>query len=392
MNKKRFIKVIVLSLIALFPSYSILAIEKVSCGNVTAIPKKIPELTSDIITILQIAVPIILIVMGSIDFFKSVVAGKEDEMKKNQKMFVKRLITSALIFFIVVIVKFMISVIADTTSAENIVECIDCFISGPSKCREYIEPVKSKEDETITPPVYVPDSSSNSSTNKKPTTNSSTNKNPSSSSNSSTNKTPTTTPSTNIKANKNIFVGDSRTVQMCAAKTGDWTNCPYDSGGEKISNNDIYIAQVGKSYKWFNETAVPKVNSRISTGKDKYNIILLMGVNDGVSSSKNGKKAANKYYKKVSELAKTKWKNHNVIYVSVNPVRETKNHYAKVSGVDAFNKEMKSKINSSKISNLKYCDTASSISASQKNSSDGLHYNNDTNKKVYDIIVNNCLK
>ena len=106
---------------------------KVNCGNVTGIPKKIPELVSFMITAIYVAIPIILVIMGSIDFFKGITAGKEDEIKKGQHLFLKRLIISALIFFVSVIVKFIISVVADSGVSANITSCIDCFING--KCK-----------------------------------------------------------------------------------------------------------------------------------------------------------------------------------------------------------------------------------------------------------------
>lgn len=109
--------------------------KKVSCGSgegaVTKIPKKVPELTSMIFTIIQIAIPIILTIMGSIDLFKGITAGKEDEMKKGQHMFIKRLVVGSVIFFVVVVVKFLISIIADT-NVNNMVDCVDCFVSN--KC------------------------------------------------------------------------------------------------------------------------------------------------------------------------------------------------------------------------------------------------------------------
>lgn len=111
---------------------------KVYCGSeeqgrVTGIPKKIPELTSFAVTVIQIAIPVILVLMGTLDLFKGITAGKEDEIKKGQQMFIKRLIVGAVIFFVVIIVKFFISVIADTNQT-NIVDCIDCFIDND--CRE----------------------------------------------------------------------------------------------------------------------------------------------------------------------------------------------------------------------------------------------------------------
>ena len=116
----------------LIPFVDILAATKVNCGNITNIPAKIPELTSYFITLVQIIVPVILVIMGSIDLFKGVTAQKEEEIKKGQVLFVKRLVVAAIIFFVVVVVKFIVSVVADTSSA-NIVECIDCFFSNSCK-------------------------------------------------------------------------------------------------------------------------------------------------------------------------------------------------------------------------------------------------------------------
>ena len=106
-------------------------ITKVSCGQLTEIPKKIPDLTTTIVKILEIIVPIILVIVGSIDLAKGVVAGKEDEIKKGQKIFIKRLITAVIIFLIVALTKFIVGVVAEN-NLESITSCIDCFISG--KC------------------------------------------------------------------------------------------------------------------------------------------------------------------------------------------------------------------------------------------------------------------
>jgi len=128
--KKKIISIILL-VITLLPVMSVQAITRVSCGNITCIPKKIPDLTSMFFTIIQIAIPVILVIIGSIDLVKGMSAQKEDEMKKGQKMFVKRLVVAAVVFFIVVFVKLLVSIIADSnTESDNITNCIDCFISG----------------------------------------------------------------------------------------------------------------------------------------------------------------------------------------------------------------------------------------------------------------------
>lgn len=103
----------------------------VSCGNgyITNIPSLIPNIVKIAYIIIQIAVPIVLIVMGMLDLFKGITAQKEDEIKKGQQMLIKRLISAALIFFVFAIVKFVVSFVADGNGSK-ILECADCFISG----------------------------------------------------------------------------------------------------------------------------------------------------------------------------------------------------------------------------------------------------------------------
>ena len=132
---KKKVLFVILFAIMFLPVISVSAVTKVGCGNITGIPEKIPELTSFAITFIQIAVPIVLVITGSLDLFKGVTAQKEDEMKKGQQMFVKRLIYAAIIFFVIVVAKLLISVVADSTTSNNIAECIDCFLSGTENCR-----------------------------------------------------------------------------------------------------------------------------------------------------------------------------------------------------------------------------------------------------------------
>ena len=83
----------------------------------------------------QIGVPIVLVVLGMLDLTKSITNEKEDEIKKNQKIFVKRLISAALIFFVFAVVKFLISLIADSSDDKiKILDCAECFISNNDKC------------------------------------------------------------------------------------------------------------------------------------------------------------------------------------------------------------------------------------------------------------------
>ena len=128
MKRKVFSKL----LLAIFCFMCITNVEaaKVSCGNVTEIPEQIPKLTSDIMTIIQVLVPVILVIIGTIDFVKSVSSQKEEEIKKGQQMFIKRLIVALLVFCVFVIVKLLISLISDSNDTINIVDCMECFVNN----------------------------------------------------------------------------------------------------------------------------------------------------------------------------------------------------------------------------------------------------------------------
>ena len=119
-------------------------LDKVACGNLTDIPSKIPKLTSEVFTIIEIAIPILLVIMGTLDMFKGITASKEDEIAKGRKMFVKRLITAALVFFLFIITKSVVSLIDNKTSYDNITSCMNCFISN--KCDGKTSPSSWKCD------------------------------------------------------------------------------------------------------------------------------------------------------------------------------------------------------------------------------------------------------
>ena len=103
----------------------------VSCGSgtLTNIPSLFPKIISILYNVIQIAVPVVLVVMGSLDLMKGITAQKEDDIKKGQQLFVKRLISAAIVFFVFIIVKLVISFVADN-STNNIMDCAECFIKN----------------------------------------------------------------------------------------------------------------------------------------------------------------------------------------------------------------------------------------------------------------------
>ena len=80
-----------------------------------------------IFPIIQIGIPIILIVLGTLDLGKAVIAGKEDEMKNAQKMLIKRCIYAVMVFFVVTIVSLVFSLFSSTGDNETGVNWKACW-------------------------------------------------------------------------------------------------------------------------------------------------------------------------------------------------------------------------------------------------------------------------
>lgn len=63
------------------------------------------------LTAIQWLVPILLILWGTIDLVKSVVAGKEEDIKKNQKTLVRRVISAVIVFLLPLAVSVLMGLI-----------------------------------------------------------------------------------------------------------------------------------------------------------------------------------------------------------------------------------------------------------------------------------------
>ena len=115
--------------------------ESISCGNnmIKNVPKSVPRIVNIVYLIIQIIVPVILVVTGTLTLMKSVTSSKEDEIKKAQLAFVKKLISGAIIFFAFVIMKVVISIAADSNKTANIIDCANCFLNGTKNCSSNVE-------------------------------------------------------------------------------------------------------------------------------------------------------------------------------------------------------------------------------------------------------------
>ncbi len=112
-------------------------LQYVSCGGAFDIPSQVPELTSFVVNLLKIATPIILIVVSVISLLKALAASKEDDIKKAQSSLVRRIIAAAIVFFIVSIVQFVISKVADGEDQSGVRTCANCFLNNNCEVDTY---------------------------------------------------------------------------------------------------------------------------------------------------------------------------------------------------------------------------------------------------------------
>lgn len=72
---------------------------------------KVMAIVRLIMNVICIAVPIVMILMGSFDLFKAVTAGKDEEIKKKQQTLIKRLIAGVIVFLVPTIVSVLMNLI-----------------------------------------------------------------------------------------------------------------------------------------------------------------------------------------------------------------------------------------------------------------------------------------
>lgn len=64
-----------------------------------------------VLTIIQWVVPVILILLGTIDLVKAVIAGKEDDIKKHQQTLIKRAIAAVIVFLVPLLVSLIMGLL-----------------------------------------------------------------------------------------------------------------------------------------------------------------------------------------------------------------------------------------------------------------------------------------
>lgn len=85
-------------------------------------PDSIRSLVDTVLQYVRVLVPILVILLGVIDFSKAVLAGKEDNMKKAQNDFIKRVLIGVAVFFVPLLVDVIMD-LADIVWAGEYIHC-----------------------------------------------------------------------------------------------------------------------------------------------------------------------------------------------------------------------------------------------------------------------------
>lgn len=157
--------------------------------------------------------------------------------------------------------------------------------------------------------------------------------------------------------NRLLYVGDSRIVGMKSA----------------LENNNIdYIAEVGKGYDWYKNVALATIEEKLQDNSNLI-VVLSLGVND-LNNIDN-------YISAYKDLI-SKYSSNSIYIMSVTPVDESKAKSSGYSvtntGIEAFNKKLSENFSSN------YIDIYNNLT--NVVTSDGLHYDNDTYKKINSLV------
>ena len=93
-----------------------------------------------VLLVFKIVIPLLVIILGMIDLGKAVVAGKDDEVKKNIKSLMWRAIAAVVIFFIPTLVSLIMGLVSnfsDSGAKSDFDICRQCISSpGKGKCAD----------------------------------------------------------------------------------------------------------------------------------------------------------------------------------------------------------------------------------------------------------------
>ena len=308
-----------------------------------------------ILLLIQIIVPILLIIGASIGIFQMV---QNPDRKNGTKSIINKFIAAAMVFFIPVFINAVMGLVGESS---NFSSCWNSSSYGGGTPSSYVDPYDQGGKGN-----FIPNSGDYEKGKKKVVPSSNSNSNNNSSGNTSHaqagNDSPVAT--TTSSANKVIFLGDSRTVQMKNHLNSYWKKT-NTSGA-----NDVFISKGGMGLKWMKSTGIPEAKRYFGSGSA---LVILMGVND--------LRNINSYISYLRDNASS-WTSTGtrVYFVSVNPCDGSYSHMN--SRIESFN----STLSSSLPSGVSWIDTHSYLMSTGYTTTDGLHYNSNTSYKIYNYI------
>lgn len=309
-----------------------------------------------IMTLIQILAPILLILSASISIFQLM---SNPERKNGTKGILNKVLAAVIIFFIPMFMNATMGLIGESSTFSSCWNVAGTTSTGSS----YMDPnADTRKKSSVTG-----NSSDYEKGQKQATYNDSNSSSDPSSSHSSPSIAVPDPSSVSSNANKVIFVGDSRTVQMYAHVTGNWNGANYSSGGVHVVGNDVFIAQGSMGLSWLKSTGIPEAKKYFGSGSA---LIILMGVND----TGNVDSYISYLRENVSSWTST---GTRVYYSAVTPCDGNRiSHNTKVLN---FN----SKLSRNLPSGITWIDTYSYLNQVGFTTTDGLHYNRDTSKIIY---------
>ena len=91
-------------------------------------PAALTDLTNRIYSLIKIAAPALLLIVGGFDLIKAMSAQDEKAIGKARQKLVKKFIAAAAVFLIFTIVQFLVSTL--TGGSENTLKCVDYILNG----------------------------------------------------------------------------------------------------------------------------------------------------------------------------------------------------------------------------------------------------------------------
>lgn len=95
-----------------------------ACYGFDAIVRVIKE---GVFPIIQIAIPIILLVLCTFDLGKAVIGSDDKENKKLLKRIVRRLVYAILIFFFITVINLLFTMVGSITENEDLIRWSQCW-------------------------------------------------------------------------------------------------------------------------------------------------------------------------------------------------------------------------------------------------------------------------